>query len=180
MIPGRTDKTRAQRSGYTVVHFSTSGRGPTMLISPRSTFRSCGVSSSLLRRSHRPRLVTLAGEPRSNRPFSAAASSRIERNLSSRNGRPPRPIRNCRKRTGPGEVVFTRMASRSMAGARRTIAEAEIPMSMARFMGSPCGSATERWAQFSVTIEGFEAHCRVRDFPARSSSCFSPQRTLVT
>ena len=45
------------QSGYWATAYGTSGRGPTRLISPRSTFHSCGSSSRLVRRRNAPTRV---------------------------------------------------------------------------------------------------------------------------
>src|SRR5207302_11185341 len=86
-----------------------SGRGPTRLISPRSTLNSCGSSSSAVRRMKRPNGVRLSSpstppgaEPCSGRkPWPPVRLTRIERNLSMSNTCPSRPTRRWRNSTGP-------------------------------------------------------------------------------
>src|SRR6266511_3721225 len=85
-----------------------SARGPTRLISPRTTLISCGSSSRLVRRRKRPLRVMRGSSGRwpygsslicSSCPI-AIASCTIVRNLSMRNTRPLLPTRGWAKRTG--------------------------------------------------------------------------------
>src|SRR5439155_583606 len=100
-----------------------SGRGPTMFISPRSTLKSWGSSSSRNFRSTRPRGVTRASSGWAQTSWSSwprsSGATCIVRNLNMVNGLPPRsrrrrvlppardrarrssPIRACLKSTGP-------------------------------------------------------------------------------
>src|SRR5258705_106645 len=108
---------------------SGNGRGPTIDISPLSTFQSCGNSSTLQRRTHRPTRETRGsfgilksrGSPVwfkcARDGLSASAPSTIVRNLSIKNGRPPVPMRRWRKITGPGEVSLMSPATASTTGA---------------------------------------------------------------
>ncbi len=73
-----------------------SGRGPTMLISPLSTFQSCGSSSMRVFRMNRPTRVTRGSFSSANLAPRTSASTRIERNLFSMNARPNSPARSCR------------------------------------------------------------------------------------
>ena len=74
------------------------GRGPTMLMSPRTTFQSCGSSSRWAKRSTRPRRVTsvcvrcVSSWPRYG-PSRASASGVSVRNFSIVKMRPARPTR---------------------------------------------------------------------------------------
>src|SRR3954465_13316054 len=95
----------------------TSGRGPTRPISPRRTLKSCGSSSSDSRRRCWPSRVVRGSSAILNNPscslrsrsvsLSSSAPSCIERNFSMENGSPPRPIRVCRKKTGPRPPPLT-------------------------------------------------------------------------
>ena len=59
-----------------------SGRGPTIDMSPRSTFQNCGSSSRSNRRSQRPIGVARGSSSRAQiGPVSSSASIGIERNL---------------------------------------------------------------------------------------------------
>ena len=110
---------------------TTSGRGPTRLISPRSTLISCGSSSSDgaaqepadarharvgvdLEEAVAPRWARAA------RALRASASTTIERNLRIWKWRPSRPTRVCRNRTGPGESSRIASAIAASSGASRT------------------------------------------------------------
>ena len=78
------------------------GRGPTSVMSPRSTFQNCGSSSRLVRRRKRPIGVLRGSSSRAQiGPVALSASSNIERNFHILNDRPSRPMRSCRKKTGP-------------------------------------------------------------------------------
>src|SRR6476659_6571897 len=102
-----------------------SGRGPTIDISPRRTFTSCGSSSRLVRRRKRPTLVTRGserilniGSPRPSietRSGSRASASRtIVRNLKILKRRPFSPARCCRKNTGkPSSITMAKGMSRN-------------------------------------------------------------------
>ena len=70
-----------------------SGRGPTKLMSPRSTFQSCGSSSSRVARRSTRRAASRADRPRSPAPGPCrlSASSCIVRNLKIVNGEPSAP-----------------------------------------------------------------------------------------
>src|SRR2546422_316784 len=97
-----------------------SGRGPTMAISPRSTLRSCGSSSIFRRRSHAP-----SGNTRgSSAPVMTLASERrracMVRSLYMMNGRPPRPTRSARYNTAPGLARRIPTAARASRGAVAT------------------------------------------------------------
>src|SRR5690242_11119933 len=94
-----------------------SGRGPTIAISPLSTLMSCGSSSSFTARSHAPSGNTLG----SFAPVMRLASERrrrcMVRSLYMMNGRPPRPTRSARNSTGPGLARRIPTAARASSGA---------------------------------------------------------------
>ena len=58
MIPGRTRSRSWASAGHISTSVGSAGRGPTTLISPRSTFQNCGSSSSESLRRYRPIGVT--------------------------------------------------------------------------------------------------------------------------
>ena len=73
------------------------GRGPTIDISPRSTFQSCGSSSRFDFRRTRPSGVTRGSSCWAHTgPVSRSASSYMERNFTIVNGLPSSPIRSWR------------------------------------------------------------------------------------
>src|SRR5204862_7167638 len=96
------------------------GRGPTRDMSPRSTFRSCGSSSILSRRSGRPNAKTRGSccavmtlrEPRACRC--------MVRSLYIVNGCPSRPTRRARYRIGPGLERRIPTAATSRTGTAAT------------------------------------------------------------
>ncbi len=132
--PGTWRSTRAASSGR-------SGRGPTRLISPRSTFTACGSSSRCQRRSTRPTRVTRgsAGGDQAG-PESRSAPSAMVRNLSMPKTRPWRPSRACRRITGPGPSRRTASATAAtsgiQAGSSRTAPRASAERSKGRFQPS--------------------------------------------
>ena len=126
---------------------SGSGRGPTRLISPLSTLRSCGSSSIESRRSVCPKLVTrgsfgilsIRASPfvtcmlrwaTSSRRVSASAT--IVRNLNIRKGLSPQPMRSWRKKTGPAESSLILIAMNAKTGASRSSATADRTRSSVR------------------------------------------------
>src|SRR5690242_8544893 len=99
-----------------------SGRGPTIAISPLSTLMSCGSSSSLTARSHAP-----SGNTRGScAPVIRLASERrrecMVRSLYMMNGRPPRPTRSALYSTGPGLARRMPTAASASSGAATTSA----------------------------------------------------------
>jgi hypothetical protein len=86
------------------------GRGPTRLMSPASTLKSCGNSSSFQWRSQRPIAVN-----RWRLETSSRSPSRV-RNFTIVNGCPSQPNRLCRNRTGLPDVAPTATATSSRAG----------------------------------------------------------------
>src|SRR5690348_4354196 len=110
----------------------TSGRGPTIDMSPTRTLSSCGSSSSLVRLRKAPMRV-IRGSARTVSALPAReASETIERNLKIRNGRPFLPTRCWRKRTGPGlsNLIMNAMAIRN--GSNRVRPAADPTMSIER------------------------------------------------
>ena len=97
-MPGRTFKTLRQVDFSISTNSGTSGRGPTRLISARTTFQSCGSSSSLNLRKIRPIFVTRES------PCAVIEGPEIlcliVRNLNRRNGFPSRPTLICAKKIG--------------------------------------------------------------------------------
>src|SRR5882762_166791 len=94
-----------------------SGRGPTIDISPRNTLNNCGSSSSFTARSHAP-----SGKTRGSRgPVIKLESDRrrtcMVRSLYMMNGRPPRPTRSARYKTGPGLARRMPSAASASSGA---------------------------------------------------------------
>ncbi len=74
-----------------------SGRGPTIDMSPLSTFHSCGSSSSDQRRRKLPMRVRRGSSRTAHTgPVEDSASTRIERSLSIWKGRPSSPMRSWR------------------------------------------------------------------------------------
>src|SRR5439155_16718397 len=136
------------------------GRGPTRLMSPFSTFQSCGSSSALVRRRARPTRVmrgssrTLnAGNGASFKcaswAFNPSAPRTIERYFHNRKRRPLRPTRSCRWNGGHPEsrTIDTAMSSKaghstaSPVPARRTsIARLVVDRTIRCSTGSTAGT----------------------------------------
>ena len=91
------------------------GRGPTRAMSPRTTWTSVGSSSRLVARSTRPMRVRRAASCCG--PSSSDAAGRIVRNLTSSNGRPPRPLRAWRNSTGGPSTIRIATAIAASSGA---------------------------------------------------------------
>ena len=72
-----------------------SGRGPTKLISPLSTFQSCGISSRRVFLMKLPTLVTRASFSLANWAPPFSASVRIDRNFRIVKRWPNSPARTC-------------------------------------------------------------------------------------
>ena len=91
VMPGRTKWRLACSWLYNGKYSMSSGRGPTMLISPLMTFQSSGISSRLLERSILPNGVSrsLSGK---GLPCASTASFML-RNLIISNGLPCKPGR---------------------------------------------------------------------------------------
>ena len=128
-MPGVVSSRRLAQPVICSDSWTTNGRGPTRLISPRSTFHSCGSSSMLHLRRNAPTRVMRgssailnSGPPpsivfmwaRSKRLASASAT--IVRNFTIRNSRPPRPWRAWRKNTGPRVSSLTAIAAAARIG----------------------------------------------------------------
>ena len=111
-------------------------------MSPRSTFQSCGSSSMLVMRRNRPTRVMRGSCSRSSHSLCrlrssssarrASASATIVRNLTTRNGLPPRPIRLWRNSTGPGDSSLTAIAAAIQSGAVMSSSPSAPTMSIAR------------------------------------------------
>ena len=95
---------------YSSVCFTMCGRGPTMLMSPISTFRNCGISSRLVFRIMCPHFVIRASVRVACR-VSASALALIVRNFIHRNVLPLHPVRFCTKKSLPGIVDSVIMAT---------------------------------------------------------------------
>src|SRR5690349_1185319 len=94
-----------------------SGRGPTMDMSPRSTLKSCGSSSILVRRSQRPSGNTLGSFCPVIRLAGPGGQTAIVRSLNMVKAEPSRPTRRARYSTGPGLVSRMARAARPSTGA---------------------------------------------------------------
>src|SRR2546426_7156943 len=131
--PGRTASVSRPSAVYSRVTMAgSSGRGPTSDISPRSTFQSWGSSSTFTARSHAPN-----GNTRGSRgPVMRLESERrrrcIVRSLNMMNGRPSRPTRSARYRTGPADDRRMPTAARATSGAATTAASAASTTSTRR------------------------------------------------
>lgn len=112
--PGVTSNRRFCHGSQASVSSHGSGRGPTMDMSPRSTFHNCGNSSILVLRIMWPIRVIrgscsiLNAGPScsfslSRSALRSSASTTMDRNWYIRNGLPPRPLRRWQNSTGPGE-----------------------------------------------------------------------------
>jgi hypothetical protein len=104
----------------------------------------CGISSNEEARSQRPSRVRRSSpsRPPGARPSAGskrarAVACRMERNFSITKGRPLRPIRCCRKNTGPGEVALTAMAISRNSGESTTRAAAARRASRQCFSQKP-------------------------------------------
>ena len=144
-MPGVMSSRRLAQPVILVDSWTTNGRGPTRLISPRRTFHSCGSSSRLQRRSALPTRVirgsslilksappTSFSSARPRRSFSAP--TRIVRNLTMRKIDPPRPWRSWRKKTGPRLSSFTASATTAITGASNSSPRAARVTSTARLV----------------------------------------------
>ena len=117
---------------YAMTYFSTSGLVPTKLISPHSTFISCGISSSLYFLMTAPTLVILESPPTvTSEPFLSASFTMVL-NLNMRNFLPYCVIRSCLKKTGPLLSTFIQTARTSITGESSTRRTADIITSKMR------------------------------------------------
>jgi len=126
VIPGRQRRRPIWCSGIF-------GRGPTRLISPVRTLNTCGNSSSFQRRRNGPTGVKRwfsVVVTQLCAPFSQCA---IVRNFKIVKVRRRRPIRVCRKRTGPGEVNRIARPTTRKIGRRKGIARRTQLTSKSRF-----------------------------------------------
>ena len=147
-------------------------------MSPIRTFQSCGNSSSLVFRSIRPTRVVRTSLPTSNDPSSVPSRTVIERNLASRNGLPPSPIRFWRKNGPPGLLVATTIMMNRRSGDSTTRPQADIVMSRVLFNSN---RPTDEWAEAVLRSTGsgsprggFRSSAGVRDWSAdRSGSSTS-------
>ena len=142
--PGLVSSRRRCHSLHLASSLQGSGRGPTMAMSPTSTFQSCGNSSSPVLRSTLPSRVTRgsfvilkAGPSRSfnccSFPLRSSASTTIVRNLYMAKTLPNCPVRNCRKKTGPLDVSLMAIAAIKING-NATARPIKAPLiSMQRF-----------------------------------------------
>src|SRR4030095_17239183 len=110
------------------------GRGPTKDISPRNTFRNCGSSSMLDRRSQWPSRVTRLSLRVACFTSDPCSITVIVRNLKIKNSLLLKPLRSCKKNTGPRESSLIRMAAINMVGANVINARLESAISNARLM----------------------------------------------
>ena len=138
-----------------------SARGPTRLMSPSRTLKSCGTSSSRVRSSNRPTRVTRGSGSPAAGAEKRAASTRIERNLNTEKIRPNCPVRSWRTSAGPVESsrIATAIASRTGAAMRHPSREATT--SMARFVTTvtraglkPEPRSRTLWRRLSAVISG--------------------------
>ncbi len=112
--PGRTKNRALSASEKYGRYCGRSGRGPTTLMSPRSTFHRLGSSSRLVRRKKRPSGVRrAASSPRS----SPQPGSRMVRNLTITKSFPCKPGRSWRNKTGRPMVRRIRTATTTMGRA---------------------------------------------------------------
>src|SRR5574344_984906 len=98
-----------------------SGLGPTMDISPLSTFQNCGSSSRRYLRINRPNGVMRSSFLEESLGPSASASIYMVLNLYMRNGLPCFPSRVWTYKTGPEELVFTRKDKYAYKGENKSI-----------------------------------------------------------
>ncbi len=129
--PGRTSCLRACSDEYSGRYCIRSGRGPTILISPRRTLMSSGSSSRLVDRNRRPKGVNrlLSG---SGFPSQSTASSMV-RNFIISNGWPFRPGRCWRNNTGRPNFVRISNATIAKTGTSTASAVAATNISKIRF-----------------------------------------------
>ena len=141
-------------SEYRLSSSSVTGRGPTMLMSPFITLKSCGSSSRLDFRKTLPIAVTrgslrnfqfadhsaaAAGSVARCRRKRSDASIGMVRNFKQSKRFPLNPTRLWRNSTGPGEEQAVSTKQMTKKGASNTIAERAKMISMTRLEDSPIG-----------------------------------------
>ena len=143
-----------------------SGRGPTRLMSPFSTFHNCGNSSIRYLRMVLPNGVMRSSfsEERRGVPFSAF--SIIERNLIIENKLPFSPTLSCRKNMLPLEERLTFNATTSKIGESSKSPKMEINISASRFVIFSQGVIRS----VGISIKGEPKILCVLNFPERISS----------
>jgi hypothetical protein len=129
-MPGEIARTSAHSGELKSTSAGDSGRGPIRLISPRSTFQSCGNSSSFQCRSFAPRGVIRESSPAVIR---APASRRMDRNFTSPNSFPPRPTHVSMNSTGHPSRQRIASAHASNTGDSKTIRTPATMRSMRAF-----------------------------------------------
>jgi hypothetical protein len=112
VIPGRLRRTPQWCSG-------TFGPAPTRLMSPSSTFSSCGSSSSFHLRRNNPIQVNCSLLFVATAERAASTRWHIVRNFRIVNVVPSLPIRSCKKSIGPGDVTQTAKATTNEIGTVR-------------------------------------------------------------
>ena len=152
-----------------------SGRGPTRLISPRSTFQSCGISSSFVLARKRPRRVKRS----SSAAVSAGrrASSRIFRNLSIPNSSRPVAHAAAAVEGRPAAVEPDRDATTARITGSSTSSSSAAARRRARFARSGRAGARPRATRSAPGAWWATASARsdVRSLRSRSNR---PQRFL--
>ena len=146
-MPGRTDRRFSRHAGQNWFSLSGLGRGPTMLMSPTSTFQNCGSSSSWHLRRMRPTRVTRGSSLMNtcgpsqrfclrSSATSASALRRMVRNFQQRKMRPPFACRRCPKKSGKPSSSQTATAIARITGLRQTSARSAPVKSSTRLSGS--------------------------------------------
>src|SRR5438477_1281486 len=110
-----------------------SGRGPTIDMSPRSTLKSCGSSSILVRRNSAPSGKTRGSSCPVMRLAAAGRRWCMVRSLYMLKGAPARPTRRARYSTGPGLARRIASAASARTGATSARPRAASTMSSRRF-----------------------------------------------
>ncbi len=116
MIPGLTSRTLLSLGVYFSAYSGTSGRGPTRLISPRTTLSNCGISSSFVILRIFPTLVMRASPNAVSLDPCLSVPSIMVRNLKIWKVLPYCPTRRWRKKMGPRESSRTATAQRRRTG----------------------------------------------------------------
>src|SRR6056297_2894599 len=125
-------------SGNASKHRCVCGRGPITLISPLSTFRSCGSSLILVLRRNLPMGSTRGSSFSVTVPVPMLGLSlSMVANLSRSKVRPPRPTRGWRKNTSPSPVSRRMGTTTSQSGVSTMIAMSEKRTSKNRIMIVP-------------------------------------------
>src|SRR5438105_13810259 len=110
-----------------------SGRGPTIDMSPRSTLKSCGSSSILVRRNRAPSGKTRGSSCPVMRLAAAGRRWCMVRSLYMVKGAPARPTRRALYSTGPGLARRMPSAASASTGATSARPRAASTMSSRRF-----------------------------------------------